>query len=76
MIKFFKDLFTEDDGQTWCFARVSSGVGVITYTAMGITHVIQHDNISFNDFGIGFGALLAGCAAVIAGKAATQHDSK
>jgi hypothetical protein len=72
MEKFLQDLFTEDDGATWCMARVCSFLGVLTFISAALIHVVHGFAINFNDFGIGFGALLAGCAAVIAGKAATQ----
>jgi hypothetical protein len=41
---------------------------------MGIIDACQSHATQFNEFGIGFGALLTGCGIVIAGKAATQKD--
>jgi hypothetical protein len=74
MYKFIQDLLTEDDNSTWCLARFSTLIGVFTFAIMGIIDACQSHATQFNDFGIGFGALLTGCGIVIAGKAATQKD--
>ena len=75
MIKFIKDILTEDDNTTWCIARLSTMMGVTTFCVMGIIDACQQHATEFNEFGIGFGALLTGCGIVIAGKAATQKEA-
>ena len=74
MNKFVRDLLTEDDNSTWCLARFSTLIAVLTFCSMGIIDATQAHATQFNEFGIGFGALLTGCGIFIAGKAATQKD--
>lgn len=72
MIKFITDLFTEDDGITYCFARVASGVGIISYIGNAGYMLYHVGSISLTDFATGFATILAGAGAVIAAKAVTQ----
>ena len=71
-MKLFKDILTEDDGQTYCMARVCVFIGVLSFCAIGMAHVFKGIPIDFSQFGIGFGAILGGGGVLIGGKAATQ----
>lgn len=70
--KFIRDLLTEDDGVTWCAARVMSFMGIITYLGHSSYMLYQAKTIVLTDFATGFATLLAGAGALIAAKAATQ----
>ena len=71
-MKFFKDILTEDDNQTFCIARFGVFIGVIAFCAIGFFHVYKGMAIDFSQFGVGFGSLLGGGGVLIGGKAATQ----
>jgi len=72
--RFFIDLFTEDDNNTWCIARVSAFISVVSFIALGIAHVIINHQFQPSEFGVGIGSLLGGAGVMIGGKAATQKD--
>lgn len=74
MGKFFKDILTEDDNQTWCIARVSVLLGVISFIVLAAVHVWHNATFSPADYGMGLGTLLGGGGVLIGGKAATQKD--
>lgn len=67
-MKFIKDLLTEDDGTSWCFARVMSLCGFVTFFTISI---MSAHTISITDYANGFATLLAGAGAIIAAKQAT-----
>ena len=76
MRKFFRDIFTEDDGTTYCAARFCVIAGVLAFIGAAFLH-LQHGNpINLNEFGQGFGTLLGGGGILIGGKAYTQKDAK
>ena len=72
MMKFIKDLFTEDDAETYCWARVASAVGVFSYTGNAGYMLYHTGTVSLTDYATGFATILAGAGAVIAAKAVTQ----
>lgn len=72
--RFFVDLFTEDDNNTWCIARVSAFISVISFIALGIVHVVINHQFQPSEYGVGIGSLLGGAGVMIGGKAATQKD--
>jgi hypothetical protein len=61
MFKFIKDLFTEDDGQSWCLVRVVMFIGACV---MIYKLIVLSSGVDFQNFGIG----LASMGAAIAGK--------
>ena len=65
---------TEGDGQSYCWARAASALGVITYLA-DATYMLWKTNVlSLTDFATGFATILAGSAALIAAKQATDKN--
>jgi hypothetical protein len=72
--RFIVDLFTEDDNNTWCIARVSAFISVISFIGFGIAHVIINHQFQPSEYGVGIGSLLGGAGVLIGGKAATQKD--
>lgn len=74
MKQFIQDLFTEDDNKTWCIARVSAFIGILSFVGLGIVHVITNHQFQPSEYGMGLGAAFSGAGVFIAGKAATQRD--
>jgi hypothetical protein len=72
--RFILDLFTEDDNQTWCIARVSAFTALVSFIGMGIAHVVMNHQFQPSEYGVGIGSLLGGAGVLIGGKAATQKD--
>jgi len=71
MKKFIRDLFTEDDGVSWCIAKV---LGFLTWliVMIGAYHSFKNPNFMMVDFGQGIGYALAGIGAFIGLKQFTQ----
>ena len=74
MGKFFKDLFTEDDNETFCAARVCGVASVFGYIGVSFIHVIHGMPVDFNQLGVGCGAVLVGAGAFVGIKSRTQKD--
>jgi F0F1-type ATP synthase assembly protein I len=75
MKRLIVDLFTEDDNRTWCIARVSSFIALISFIALGAVHVLTNHMFQPSEYGMGMGTLLGGAGVLIGGKAATQKDN-
>ena len=75
MSRLIQDLFTEDDNRTWCIARVSSFLGILSYIGLGVVHVLTNHQFQPSEYGIGLGSLFGGAGVFIAGKAATQKEN-
>ena len=75
MSRLIKDLFTEADNRTWCIARVSSFLGILSFIALGIVHVLTNHQFQPSEYGVGLGSIFGGAGVFIAGKAATQKDN-
>ena len=72
MLKFITDLFTEDDGKSWCLAKVTSFIAVVSFLG-NTTYIIYSGHApNLEQFGTGLMQVLIGCGALIAGKQATQ----
>jgi predicted phage tail protein len=81
-MKFFKDIFTEDDGVSYCFAKVFGAVILIAYLcnatlALWLVKEAGASGIStaatvFAAMGAGLAEVLGGVAVLIAGKQITQ----
>ena len=66
--KVFHDAFTENDGTSYCIAKITAFIAVISYLG-NITYVIHlSHNIDPSAFGTGLGVVLGGCGMLIAGK--------
>lgn len=77
MKKFFKDCFTEDDGISYCFAKVTSFFAIMCYLANTTYSIYAGHAPNLEQFGTGLMQVFFGCAALITGKQATQKpDTK
>jgi len=66
--KIVNDLFTENDGTSWCMAKVSGFIALISYLC-NITYTIYLSHtIDPSAFGSGLGMVLGGVGMLIAGK--------
>lgn len=74
MRQFMRDILTEDDNRTWCVARLSLVLGLLSFIMLATIHVWH--NASFNpaEYGLGLGSLFGGAGILIGGKAVTQKD--
>ena len=75
MSKLFRDIFTEDDGSTYCAARFCAVACVFAFIATTLIHVFNRNPVDFSQLGVGFGAVLGGSGVFIGAKAATQKES-
>jgi hypothetical protein len=75
MNKFFTDLLTQNDNQTWCIARVGVFIGIITFVCLGFIHTIYNHTMDFSGFGMGLGGLLGGAGVYIGSQAATDKET-
>ena len=72
--KVFKDSFTESDGTSYCIAKITGFIAVISYLG-NITYTIYLSHmIDPSAFGTGLGIVLGGCGALIAGKQFAGKD--
>lgn len=71
-MKFFKDLFTEPDNQTFCFVRIIGAMGVATFFGLTLANYKQHAVFDPQGFALGFGGLIAGVGAALKMKKDTQ----
>ena len=72
-MKFIKDILTENDNITYCFSRVASFTGVLSYISAASFMLYHGSSFSLSEYATGFATLLAGAGAVIALK---QINSK
>ena len=59
--KFFKDLLTEPNNETFCLIKTISASGALVYFGCAISHVVINHNFDFSSFGIGLGSIAAAC---------------
>lgn len=71
MGKFFKDIFTGIDGETWDLGRVLLALGCMLMIAGGIDMMID-GQLDVVGFGAGFGGLLTGGGALLIMKRSTE----
>lgn len=71
--KFFIDQLTENDNMTWCAARVSGFLGVVSFLCLGIAHFIVNHTIDFMSYGSGFGGLMAGVGVYLGAKQISEN---
>lgn len=73
--KVIQDSFTEDDGTSWCIAKITGFIAVISYLG-NITYTIYLSHtIDPSSFGSGLGMVLSGVGVLIAGKQITGKGS-
>lgn len=72
-MKFLTDIFTENDGASFCMARLGFALGVLAYIGLSCWTVIYLGKpFDMQGFGIGLGATLGAGGAGIAMKAKTE----
>ena len=75
MKKFLTDILTEDDGKSYCAARVCALAAVFGFLVVAFAHVGHGHPVDFSQLGVGCGAVLTGSGAMIGLKAKTQKDT-
>ncbi len=65
---WFKDVLTENDGETYCTARVAVAIVLTFFLGLSVYSVYRTGTFSMTDFGTGSMGILTGGAALIAGK--------
>lgn len=70
--KFIHDCLTEDDGQSYCLAKVTAILAVISFWAFAGYGVSISHSVDLDKFSTGLMEVLGGAGALIAGKQATQ----
>jgi hypothetical protein len=71
-MKLLKDILTGIDGQTYDNVRVYMLFGIITYLVCAAWHLYDENVFEFQNFAIGFAAILAGGGAGIGFKSGTE----
>lgn len=78
--KIIKDAISEDgpDGSpyVYCGAKISAFIALFSYLGIALYSVHLSHTIDLSAFGTGLGIVLAGSAAIIAGKQATMKSSE
>ena len=72
MKKFFRQLLTEPDNETFCVIRIVASAGIFQYLGITLAHYIQHSAFDPQGFAVGFGALVAGTGAALGMKKDTK----
>ncbi len=65
-MKFLKDLFTESDGVSFCPARLLWIIGSLSFISLSFVAVWHGKDFNAQDWGLGYGGLLAGGGGAIA----------
>ena len=60
MRRVIKDICTEDDGESYCMARICTLAGVTSYLTIGLSHAFMGTPLDYSSFGSGFGYILGG----------------
>jgi predicted phage tail protein len=79
MLQFFKDVFTEDDGVHYCFAKVFGALILLSYLCNATLALWLAKEVGapavFAAMGGGLAEVLGGVAVLIAGKQITQKNN-
>ena len=67
-MKFITDLLTENDGSTWCFARVSSAIALASFIGFAGFNLCKDHKFEDLNYANGLMQILAGSAAIIGAK--------
>lgn len=70
--KVIHDCLTEDDGVSYCPAKISSFIALFSYLGNTTYSIHTGHAPDLQSFGVGLAAVLSGCGALIAAKQATQ----
>lgn len=74
MVKFIKDLYTENDGETACPGRVALLSGVLVFLVLACVSVYFKHEFDAQSFGTGFGGLTGGGLVGIWAKSKTDKE--
>jgi hypothetical protein len=73
LVKLIKDCLTENDGVSYCPFRVAGAAlatsGIPAFVGGAIVDIYKHGTLDYVTFGTGFGAMMAGLAALAGGVA-------
>lgn len=69
--RFLKNLITEDDGESYCIAKIMAAMSFISYLGYAAVGLI-HGHFALQEFASGLMEVLAGSGAIIMGKQMTQ----
>lgn len=73
-MKWLRDLLTETDGATHDIVRWAAAIGSVNAIGLSAYDVIGHAaHFDFQNYGIGFGAMLAGVGAALKMKPETKE---
>lgn len=73
--QWVKDIFSEDNGEAVCVAKVLAVLSVFAFIGYAIYGLIAKDHFALNEFASGLMNVLLGGGGVIAGKQFTQKSS-
>ncbi|TDK63541.1 hypothetical protein [Sapientia aquatica] len=71
-MKFLKNIFTEDDNETFCIAKFMAAVAFVSYLGYAGYGLYLSKNADITNFANGIMQVLVGCGGVIGAKQATQ----
>lgn len=64
--KFFKDLFTESDGETWDLGRVQGTIAFAVYLSVSFwAYSVQGQKFDGQNFGVGLAAVMVGYGGMV-----------
>lgn len=72
--KIIKDYATEDDGTSYCWAKITGAGVIVAYMANETYAVHLSGHLDIKDFGFGLAAVVSSVAAMVAAKQATQKS--
>lgn len=70
----WRDLWTERDGDTPCFVRILTAIGVSSFIALTTFAVLHGQSFSYSDWAIGFATIVAGGAGAARLKLQTENE--
>jgi hypothetical protein len=73
-MKFLNDIFTEDDNETFCAARVAGLWSIFIFSIIAIVHELNVGISDFSSLGMGFGGLLGGAGVFVGAKQFSTKD--
>jgi len=71
--KVFKDSLTEDDGISYCGAKIASVIALLSYLSNVSYSIHLSHTLDVSAFGTGLASVLAGCGVLIGAKQVTQR---
>jgi hypothetical protein len=73
--KFLKDIFTQNDGESYCMIRFLSSIGFLHYLVLGTLDMFRNcANFSLQDMAIGISSIIGVASAGISIKNKTDNN--